>query len=97
MSAAGITSGSLAALVKERVGAEKVYALDTSGGCGAMFQLFISSRAFEGLPLLKRHRLVNDALKEEIKEIHALQLKTWTPEEWERKKHTLPDELKGDA
>lgn len=89
-----ITSGLLAELVKERVGAEKVYALDTSGGCGAMFQLFISSRAFEGLALLKRHRLVNDALKEEMRDIHALQLKTWTPEEWERKKGTLPEELR---
>jgi stress-induced morphogen len=33
--------------------------------------------------------MVNDALKEELKSIHALSLKTWTPEQWEKKKSEL--------
>jgi len=36
--------------------------------------------------LLDRHRMVNDTIKEQMKEIHALTLKTWTPEQWEQKK-----------
>ncbi len=32
------------------------------------------SKEFEGKPLLQRHRLVNDALKEEISQIHAFTL-----------------------
>jgi stress-induced morphogen len=32
-----------------------------------------------------RHRLVNDALKVEMETIHALQMKTWTPEQWASK------------
>ena len=67
--------------------------LDTSGGCGAKFELFLASKKFEGLGLLDRHRLVNEALKSEISRIHAIQLKTWTPAEWEKKKGTLPADV----
>ncbi len=56
---------------------------DTSGGCGASFAIFLVSPLFEGKSLLERQRLVNDTLKEELKEIHALQFKkTWTPEQY---------------
>jgi acid stress-induced BolA-like protein IbaG/YrbA len=42
------------------------------------------SPQFQGLNSLKRHRLVNAALKEEIAIIHAWTAKCKTPEEWER-------------
>lgn len=60
--------------------------VDMSDGCGAKFQTVIVSSKFEGLPLLQRHRLVNKVLEEELKVIHAFQMKTLTPEQWEKTK-----------
>lgn len=46
------------------------------------WKAIIVSPAFEGLPLMKRHRLVYAALAEEMKgPIHALTLETLTPGE----------------
>lgn len=48
------------------------------------FRLEIVSEAFKGLGQLQRHRKVNGILKEELdmeNGVHALQLKTKTPEE----------------
>jgi stress-induced morphogen len=48
------------------------------------FKLVVVSEEFEGLPLIKRHRLVNTLLAEELAEdIHALSLVTKTPQQWE--------------
>ena len=40
------------------------------------------------MPLIKRHREVQNHLKEKglFEEIHALQIKAWTGEQWEKKK-----------
>jgi stress-induced morphogen len=41
------------------------------------YQVSIVSSAFEGLPKIKQHRLVHEALAEQLKgPIHALSLKT---------------------
>lgn len=46
------------------------------------FRLLIVSSRFEGLSRVARQRLVNDALREELRgEIHALAMKTLTPAE----------------
>ena len=60
---------------------------DKSGGCGQMFALIIVSKAFEGTPLLKRQRKVNEILKDLLPNIHALEMKTWTEEQWEKQKN----------
>ena len=57
---------------------------DESGGCGAKFSVVVVSPAFEGVALLARHRLVNEALKEQLKTIHALSIKALTPTQWEK-------------
>ncbi|QDG49987.1 BolA family transcriptional regulator [Persicimonas caeni] len=50
------------------------------------YQVTVISEAFDGKPLIKRHRMVYDALKEEMKgPIHALTLDVFTPEQWEEK------------
>lgn len=46
------------------------------------------SPEFAGKTSLKRHRLVNSALKEEIASIHAWTAKCQTPEEWQKDKAT---------
>eukprot|EP01100_Stratorugosa_tubuloviscum_P004725 TRINITY_DN2194_c0_g3_i1.p1 TRINITY_DN2194_c0_g3~~TRINITY_DN2194_c0_g3_i1.p1 ORF type:complete len:101 (-),score=49.93 TRINITY_DN2194_c0_g3_i1:25-282(-) len=58
---------------------------DESAGCGAKFVITIVSNRFEGLGLLDRHRLVHSVLADQIKVIHALTLKTWTPTQWIQK------------
>ncbi|KAL0639798.1 hypothetical protein Q9L58_001113 [Maublancomyces gigas] len=49
---------------------------DISAGCGTMYGIEIASRIFEGLPVMKQHRLVQNVLSEEIKGWHGVQLKT---------------------
>ncbi|PWN96997.1 bola-like protein [Tilletiopsis washingtonensis] len=56
---------------------------DVSGGCGQAYDVIIVSPIFEGLPTLKRHRLVNELLKEQIAELHAFSQKTFTPKQYE--------------
>ncbi|EFY89265.1 BolA domain-containing protein [Metarhizium acridum CQMa 102] len=56
------------------------------GGCGQAFTCLIVAPQFQGLNSLKRHRLTNAALKEEIAAIHAWTAKCQTPDEWERDK-----------
>lgn len=52
--------------------------------CGASFEIEIVSEEFEGKRLLDRHRMVNAALEEEMKDIHALSIKkALTPVQWQ--------------
>jgi BolA protein len=53
-------------------------------GSESHWNLIIVSQAFEGLPLVKRHRSVYDTLGKDVMQgIHALTMKTLTPKEWE--------------
>ncbi|KAL4705947.1 hypothetical protein ACJJTC_016559 [Scirpophaga incertulas] len=48
------------------------------------FKVVVVSDKFEGLPLIKRHRLVNDLLKEELQTgVHALSIVAKTPQQWD--------------
>ena len=52
-------------------------------GDGAHFEAVIVSPAFAGLARVRRHQLVYGALGDRMREeIHALSLKTLSPEEW---------------
>jgi len=73
--------------IKEKLPAQEVIAQDESDGCGAKFNIIVVSKAFESKPPLERHRMVHDCIKDLMKSIHALSLKTWTPEQWEKKKN----------
>ncbi|CAG8468351.1 1470_t:CDS:2 [Paraglomus occultum] len=46
------------------------------GGCGSMYSIDIASKAFEGLPIVKQHRMINEYLAEDIRKMHGIQLKT---------------------
>ena len=56
--------------------ATEIQVSDVSGGCGAMYQILIEAPDFNGKRTVMQHRMVNEALKEEIKEMHGLQLTT---------------------
>jgi acid stress-induced BolA-like protein IbaG/YrbA len=53
-------------------------------GDGEHFQALVVSRSFEGRSRVQRHQLVYRALGERMREeIHALSMRTLTPEEWQ--------------
>ncbi|MBA44058.1 MAG: BolA family transcriptional regulator [Magnetococcales bacterium] len=57
---------------------------------GGHYNVIVVSHKFEGLNSLKRHRLVNAALKGDFESnaIHALAIKAHTPDEWSQ--HNKP-------
>lgn len=53
------------------------------------FDAVIVSPAFSGLNMVKQHQIVYKILGDLMKqEIHALQLKTYSPEQWAQKANT---------
>ena len=53
------------------------------GGDGRHFEAVIVSAQFRGLSKVRQHQLVYGVLGERMREdIHALSMKTLTPEEW---------------
>lgn len=61
--------------------AARIEVADTTGG-GDHFAALIVSECFEGMPLVRRHRMVYESLGDLMRaEIHALSLRTLTPAE----------------
>ncbi|KAF5353294.1 hypothetical protein D9756_008117 [Leucocoprinus leucothites] len=56
---------------------------DISSGCGESYSILLVSDDFEGKSTLQRHRQINEALKEEIAQMHAFSQKTFTPKQYE--------------
>lgn len=77
-----LTADSFKQIIQERLQASLVQVEDMSGGCGQAFAVVIVSDLFNGKNKLMRHRLVNNALKEEIAGIHAFTQKGFTADEW---------------
>ena len=46
------------------------------------FHVMVVSNAFDGLRALERHRMVFSILHEEMKRIHALEIKAFSPSEY---------------
>ena len=66
---------------------------DVSGGAGSKFSIVISLlKGFDGVKLVKRHQMINGrdgALADVMENIHALEMKTWTKDQYEEKKSSL--------
>lgn len=54
-------------------------------GSESHFKILVVSEQFDGQMLIKRHRLLNSILSEELTQIHAMALHTMTPDEWAEK------------
>ncbi|XP_065372379.1 bolA-like protein DDB_G0274169 [Calliphora vicina] len=54
-------------------------------GAETHFKVLIVSEKFEELPLIKRHRLVNQVVKEKLEDLfpHALSIEAKTPKQWQ--------------
>ena len=57
---------------------------------GQHFQAVVVSPSFAALPLVRQHQMVMKPLREEFdsNRVHAMQLKTMTPEQYERTQGT---------
>ena len=60
-------------------------------GSESHFKVTIVSNAFKDQMLIKRHRMVNSTLQQEMQQIHALALYTLTPEEWQARAGKVAD------
>jgi stress-induced morphogen len=69
----------------EKLHATHVEVIDISNDCGQRFSVTIVSSEFAGKSLLKSHQMVNECLTDELKQIHALTIKTFTPEKWDNR------------
>ena len=58
---------------------------DTTG-TGDHFEAYVASPAFAGKPMVQQHKLVYAAVQDWLQtgELHALALKTYTPEQWQK-------------
>ncbi len=60
-------------------------------GSESHFKLVIVSATFDKQPSVRRHQKIYQILSEEMQNgVHALSLKTFTPEEWAEQSPTIP-------
>ena len=84
-----ITPESLTSKLQQSINITHINVEDMSGGCGQAFNAIIVSPEFEKKTLLARSRLVNGALKDEIRAIHAWTPRCLTPEQWEKEQERI--------
>lgn len=63
-------------------------------GSESHFKVTIVSESFRDQMLIKRHRMINKILQQEIQQIHALALHTLTPDEWRARAGVIVDSPK---
>jgi stress-induced morphogen len=69
---------SIADLIASKLegGADRIAVRDTSGGCGSMYTIEVSSPAFAGLRTVQQHVRVTRALGDEVSNWHGFTLVT---------------------
>lgn len=82
----GSKENQIATKLKDVIAATHVEVEDISGGCGSMYRVLVVSPEFEGLALVKQHRLVQKAIASDIADMHGLTLKTLTEKKFQSKK-----------
>lgn len=78
-----VTFDRVIASIQEHLPDAQVQIQDLTGG-GDHLQAIVVSSAFEGKSLVQQHQLIYQALRADLasEAIHALALKTYTPETW---------------
>ena len=78
-----MTTDQIKLIIEQHVPQAAVYVLDPMND-GQHLQAIVISPIFKSMMLIKQHQMVMKPLKEALKEsVHALGLKTFTPEKWE--------------
>ena len=62
--------------LRSQLGASFVRVTDISGGCGSMYHVQVHSTKFAGLRMVQQHRMVNEVLKDNIKDMHGIRIET---------------------
>lgn len=63
--------------LRERIpNVKDVDVIDISHGCGDMYKVFVASSEFKDKNLVQQHRLIQQALKEDVKSWHGLTIET---------------------
>jgi len=77
-----LSSQQLEAYITQHLTCEYIQVL---GDDGTHFEAVIVSEAFVGKSMVQQHQLVYAALGDRMRsEIHALSMKTYTPEQWNK-------------
>ena len=80
-----MTADSIKKLIKSGIKDSEIEIID-SKGTGDHFSAVVISNQFEGKTLVERHQMVYKSVSEILtKELHALQLKTYSFQEWQKK------------
>jgi len=70
--------------------ANESYRHNVPEGSETHFKVLVVSSQFEGLSLVQQHRLITSTLEEELATgVHALAIKTVTPEKWQASGGTI--------
>lgn len=81
-----MTPNDVKSTIEQNIPNATVYVLDPMND-GQHLQAFVISPAFEGVMLIKQHQMVMQPLtKAFATSVHALALKTFTPEKWKMEK-----------
>jgi stress-induced morphogen len=78
-----VTPEQVSTWIRAQLPDAQVQVEDLTGG-GDHLQVTVVSEAFAGKPLIQQHQLVYGAVRDAMSSeaIHALALKTYTPERW---------------
>ena len=63
-------------LMKTFPKASEIKVNDISGGCGEMYEVYVTSVDFQGKRTLQQHKQVTEALKNEVPKMHGLRIFT---------------------
>jgi acid stress-induced BolA-like protein IbaG/YrbA len=77
-----LSAEQLETYIKQGLACEHIHVL---GDDGTHFEAVIVSAAFEGKTMVQQHQLVYSVLGDRMRaEIHALSMKTYTPQKWQQ-------------
>lgn len=79
-----ISPDQVEAMIKSALPDAQIQVHDLTGG-GDHYQVTVVSSQFEGKSLVQQHQLIYGAVRQAMSSeaIHALSLKTYTPQNWE--------------
>ena len=61
--------------------AKQIQVNDISGGCGAMYEIFVESDEFKNVRKVKQHQMISQVLESEIRnKMHGVRIYTAVPE-----------------
>ena len=66
----------IGALASAFPAATDIAVVDVSGGCGAMYEVFVEAPDFANMRTVKQHQLVTKALSSQIKDMHGIRIST---------------------